>query len=177
MTVYALGDDVPSLGADVWVAESAEVIGHVELGDEASVWFGAVVRGDHREPIRIGARTNVQDGSVLHADPGKPLTLGDDVTVGHRVVLHGCTIGDGSLIGMGAVVLNNARIGQHCLVGAGAVITEGKSFPDGTLIVGSPAVVKRTLSPEEVQGLKVLAGRYVANARRFREGLRPLNLD
>jgi carbonic anhydrase/acetyltransferase-like protein (isoleucine patch superfamily) len=148
-------------------------MGNVELGDDASVWFGAVVRGD-TEVIRIGKRTNIQDTSVLHADVGKPLTIGDDVTVGHQVMLHGCTIGDGSLIGIGAVVLNGARIGKGCLVGAGALVTEGKEFPDGSMIIGSPAKAVRELTAEQRQGLLMSAAHYVENARRFKTGLHKL---
>jgi carbonic anhydrase/acetyltransferase-like protein (isoleucine patch superfamily) len=170
--LYALDDTAPELADGAWVAESAEVIGRVELAEDASVWFGAVVRGDQPEPVRIGARSNIQDGSVLHSDAGVPLTIGADVTVGHQVILHGCTVGDGSLIGMGAVVLNGAKIGKGCLVGAGALVTEGKEFPDGSLIVGSPAVAKRTLSPEQQAGLIASAAHYVRNARRYARGLK-----
>ena len=135
--LYQLDEFSPRLAEGAWVAESAEVIGNVELAEGASVWFGAILRGDN-EPIRIGKGSNVQDGSVLHSDPGFPLTLGEDVTVVHMVMLHGCTVGDGSLIGIGAIVLNGAKIGKGCLVGAGALITENKEFPDGSMILGSP---------------------------------------
>jgi carbonic anhydrase/acetyltransferase-like protein (isoleucine patch superfamily) len=172
MALYELDDVSPELGEGVWVAESAQVIGRVTLGDDANVWFNCVIRGDQPEPIAIGARSNIQDGSVLHSDAGSPLTIGDDVTVGHNVILHGCTVGDGALIGMGAVVLNGAKIGKGCLVGAGALVTEGKEFPDGSLIVGSPAVAKRELSPAQVQGLLLSAKHYVANARRYAAGLK-----
>jgi carbonic anhydrase/acetyltransferase-like protein (isoleucine patch superfamily) len=170
MAIHRLDDRVPRLHPSAWVADSATVVGDVELDQDASVWFGAVLRGD-TEPLRIGRRTNVQDGSVIHADAGIPMTLGDDVTIGHLVMLHGCTIGDGSLVGIGAVVLNGARIGKHCLVGARSLVTEGKSFPDGSLIVGSPAVVVRALGAEQIEGLRKIAEHYVANARRFRAGL------
>ena len=146
------------------------MIGNVELAEDASVWFGAILRGD-TELLRIGKGSNVQDGSVLHADVGFPVTLGDNVTIGHRVMLHGCTIGDGSLIGIQAVVLNGAKIGRHCLVGAGALVTEGKEFPDGSLIIGSPARVVRQLTPEQIAGLQRSAAHYVQNAQRFRAGL------
>lgn len=175
MALYELDGVAPQLDEDVWVADSAQVIGRVTLGEGASVWFNCVVRGDQPEPIAIGARSNIQDGSVLHSDAGKPLTIGEDVTVGHNVILHGCTIGDGTLIGMGAVVLNGAHIGKGCLVGAGALVTEGKTFPDGSLIVGSPAVAKRELSPEQQRGLVLSAAHYVANARRYAGGLKKID--
>ena len=174
MAIYRLGEDVPRLAAGAWVADSAQVIGRVALGEGASVWFGAVLRGDN-EWITLGARSNVQDGSVLHTDIGTPLTLGDDVTVGHQAMLHGCTIGDGSLVGIQAVVLNGARVGRGCLVGAGALVTEGKEFPDNSLIIGSPAKVVRTLDDAAVAKLKVSAQHYVDNARRFASGLRKIS--
>ena len=171
MAVFQLGDRSPRIAATAWVADSAQVIGDVELADDVGVWFGAVLRSD-TDPIRIGKGSNVQDGAVCHADPGFPLTLGERVTVGHQAMLHGCTIGDGSLIGIQAVVLNGARIGRHCLVGAGAVVTLGKEFPDGSLIVGSPARVARPLRPDEIEGLESAAVHYVENAQRFRGGLK-----
>ena len=174
MAVYELDGLKPQLGRNVWVADSADVIGNVELADGANVWFGAVIRGDNPEPIRIGERSNIQDGSVLHADPGKPLTIGDDVTVGHKVTLHGCTIGDGSLIGIGAIVLNGAKIGKGCLVGAGSLVTEGKEFPDGSMIMGSPAKVVRALSLQQSQGLLGAAAHYVANTKRYQLGLKKI---
>ncbi|NDH50989.1 MAG: gamma carbonic anhydrase family protein [Betaproteobacteria bacterium] len=173
MAVFELDGVAPRLGASAWVADSAQVIGNVELGDGASVWFGAVVRGDN-EAVRIGRRTNIQDGSVLHSDVGVPLTLGDDVTIGHMVMLHGCTIGDGSLIGMGAIILNGARIGKGCLVGAGSLVTEGKEFADGSMIMGSPAKAVRALSDEQRLGLLPVAQHYVDNAMRFKSGLKKL---
>ncbi|MEY4736527.1 MAG: hypothetical protein RL302_846 [Pseudomonadota bacterium] len=173
MAIYELDAVAPRLAETAWVADSAQVMGNVELGDDASVWFGAVIRGD-TEVIRIGKRTNIQDASVLHADVGQPLTIGDDVTVGHKVMLHGCTIGDGSLIGIGAVVLNGARIGKGCVVGAGALVTEGKEFPDGSMIIGSPAKVVRELNAEQREGLLMSAAHYVDNARRFKTGLHKL---
>ena len=166
MAIYRLGDDLPRLAPGAWVAESAQVIGRVALGADASVWFGAVLRGDN-EWITLGARSNVQDGSVLHTDMGSPLTLGDDVTVGHQAMLHGCTVGDGSLIGIQAVLLNGARIGKHCLVGAGALVTEGKEFPDGSLIVGSPARLLRPVTEQELARMARGAAHYVDNARRY----------
>ena len=174
MAVYALDGAEPQLAAGAWVADSAQVIGAVTLGENASVWFGTVVRGD-TESITIGCGSNVQDASVLHADFGKPLVIGERVTVGHKVMLHGCTIGDESLIGIGAIVLNGAKIGKHCLVGAGALITEGKEFPDGSMILGSPAKVVRHLTPEQIEALRWSAQQYVDNARRFKAGLRRLD--
>ncbi len=173
MALYQLDGLVPRVATSAWVADSARVIGQVELGEEASVWFGAILRGD-TEPLVVGDRSNVQDGAIVHADHGFPVTLGRDVTVGHQAVLHGCTVGDGSLIGIQAVVLNGAKIGRHCLVGAGALVTEGKDFPDGSMIFGSPAKVVRSLTPEQIDGLERSAAHYVANARRFRDGLKKL---
>ena len=174
MAVYALQDTIPQVHQSAWVAESATVIGNVRLEADASVWYGAVIRGDN-EPIVIGEGSNVQDGSVLHTDHGFPLTLGSGVTVGHQVTLHGCTVGDGSLIGIQAVVLNGARIGKNCLVGAGSLVTEGKEFPDNSLIMGSPAKVVRELSPEQAQRLRQSALNYVANAARHRDALRRID--
>lgn len=171
MAVYALNDTVPQVHETAWVAESATVIGNVRLHADASVWYGAVVRGDN-ETITVGRGSNVQDGSVLHTDHGFPLTLGEGVTVGHQVTLHGCSIGDGSLVGIQAVVLNGARIGRNCLVGAGALVTEGKEFPDNSLIMGAPAKVVRELSSEQAQRLRQSAENYIANAARHRAGLR-----
>ena len=171
MAVYALDDLTPELAESAWVAEGAQVMGNVRMAADASVWFGSVVRGD-TETISIGEGSNIQDGSVLHADHGKPLTVGKHVTVGHQVMLHGCTIGDESLIGIGAVVLNGAVIGKNCLVGARALVTEGKTFPDGSMILGSPAKVVRQLSPEEIEGLRRSARHYVDNAKRFAKGLK-----
>ncbi|BCN37885.1 gamma carbonic anhydrase family protein [Alicycliphilus denitrificans] len=173
MAIYELDGVAPQVAASAWVADSAEVMGNVVLAEDASVWFGTVVRGDC-ESIHIGEGSNVQDASVLHADVGQPLVVGDRVTVGHKVMLHGCTIGDESLIGIGAVVLNGARIGRNCLVGAGALVTEGKEFPDGSMILGSPARVVRQLSPEQIEGLRRSARHYMENARRFKAGLRKL---
>jgi carbonic anhydrase/acetyltransferase-like protein (isoleucine patch superfamily) len=167
MAIYRLGEDVPQLGADAWVADSATVLGRVRLGAAASVWYGAVLRGDN-DLIQVGARSNIQDGSVLHTDHGIALTLGEGVTVGHQVMLHGCTVGDGSLVGIQSVILNGARIGKHCLVGAKSLVTEGKEFPDGALIMGSPAKVVRMLSPEQIQLLQMSAAHYVQLAARHR---------
>lgn len=173
MALYQLEDLRPQVHESAWVADNAQVMGAVTLAADASVWFGATLRGD-TETIEIGEGSNIQDGSVLHADHGMPLKVGRHVTVGHQVMLHGCTIGDESLIGIGAVVLNGARIGRHCVVGAGALVTEGKEFPDGSLIVGAPAKVVRSLTPEQIEGLRQSARHYIDNARRFRTGLRRL---
>lgn len=173
MAIYELDGKAPQLAEGAWVADSAQVIGSVELGAGASVWFGTVVRGD-TDTIRIGAGTNVQDLSVLHADPGVPLTIGANVTVGHQVMLHGCTIGDNSLIGIQAVVLNGAKIGRNSIVGAGSVVTEGKEFPDNSLILGAPAKVVRTLDEEAAQKLALNAQHYVDNSRRFAKGLKKI---
>ncbi|MES2423358.1 MAG: gamma carbonic anhydrase family protein [Pseudomonadota bacterium] len=173
MAIYELDGTAPQLAAGAWVADSAQVMGNVVLGNDASVWFGAVVRGD-TETITIGRGSNIQDLSVLHADVGKPLVVGENVTVGHQVMLHGCTIGDESLIGIGAVVLNGAKIGKNCLVGAGALVTEGKEFPDGSMIIGSPAKAVRQLTPEQIEGLRWSARHYVENARRFAAGLKKI---
>ena len=169
MSLYALDGIAPKLpeDGDAWVAPGARLMGRVELRKGASVWFNAVLRGDN-EPIIVGADSNVQDGSVVHADPGFPATIGDHVTVGHLVMLHGCTVGDNTLIGMQAVVLNGAKIGRNCIVGAGALIAAGKVFPDNSLIVGSPARVLREVSPEQVEDIRRGSEHYVANARRFR---------
>ena len=171
MAIYKLEGVTPRISDSAWVADSAQVMGNVELADDASVWFGVVIRGD-TETIRIGRGSNIQDLSMLHADVGKPLTVGEFVTVGHRVVLHGCTIGDGCLIGIGAVILNGARIGEGCLVGAGALVTEGKEFAPGSMILGSPARVVSQLTPERIAGLRHGAMGYIANTRRFRDGLK-----
>ncbi len=176
MPIYALGDLIPTLPEPgrLWVAPDAHVIGRILLGEDGGVWFGALLRADN-EPMTVGARTNIQEGAMLHSDPGAPLTVGADVTVGHHAILHGCTVGDGSLIGMGATVLNRAVIGRHCIVGANALVTEGKVFPDFSLIVGSPAKVVRALDPSAAEGLLASARNYVANARRFAGGLRRID--
>src|SRR3954454_20883351 len=173
MPTYRLGTSEPSVppAGRAWIAPSADVIGACILGDEASVWFGAVIRGDN-EIISIGARTNIQDGAVLHSDRGSALTVGSDCTVGHRAILHGCTIGDRCLVGMAATILNDARIGEECLVGANALVTEGKTFPPRSLILGSPARAVRTLDDQAIAGILAAAAGYVANWRRFAAELR-----
>jgi len=173
MAIYELDGVAPRVDASAWVADNARVVGDVTLGADSSIWFGVTVRGD-TDAITVGRGSNIQDGSVLHADEGVPLTIGEHVTVGHQVMLHGCTIGDESLIGIGAVVLNGAKIGKNCLVGAGSLVTEGKEFPDGSMILGSPAKVVRQLTPEQIEGLRRSARHYIDNARRFKRGLKPI---
>jgi len=169
---YRLGDRRIEAPDSVWIADNATVVGSVRLGEAASVWFGAVIRGD-TEQITLGARSNVQDNAVLHADVGVPLTLGDDVTVGHQAMLHGCTVGDGTLVGIGAVILNRAVIGQECLIAAKALIGEGKVIPDGSLVMGAPGKVVRALTEPERQFLRMAARHYVDNAAHYRAHLQP----
>jgi len=173
MNVYDLGAAKPTLPpeGEYWIAPTATVIGNVVLKKNASVWFGAVLRGDN-DPIVVGENSNVQDGSVLHTDTGIPLIIGANVTIGHKVVLHGCTIGDNSLVGIGAVVLNGATIGKNCLIGAGALIAENKVIPDDSLVLGAPGRVVRTLSPEQTDMMVRGAAHYVANWKRFRTDLK-----
>lgn len=175
MPLYALDDRTPTLPADdrYWVAPDANVIGKVILGEDVGIWFGATLRGDN-EPIIVGARSNIQEGTVVHTDPGKPVIIGEGCTIGHGAIIHGCTIGSNSLIGMGATVLNGAVIGNNCLVGANALVTEGKVFPDNSLIVGSPAKAVRTLDAEAIEGLKRSAESYLRNWQRFKRGLKPI---
>jgi len=169
--LYEIGGQRPSIAEDAWVAPSADLIGDVHLGALASVWFGAVIRADNT-PILIGARTNIQEGAMCHSDPGAPLTIGEDVTVGHHAILHGCTIGNATLIGMGATILNRAVIGENCLVGAGALVTEGKVFPAGSLIVGSPARAVRPLDDMQKAMLKASAALYAAKQREYARDLK-----
>lgn len=173
MAVYEVDGKTPQVDSTAWIADSAQVMGHVTLGPDASVWFGCVLRGD-TESMTIGEGSNIQDLTVMHADQGLPLTIGKHVTVGHKVMLHGCTIGDESLIGIGAIVLNGARIGKNCLVGAGSLVTEGKEFPDGSMIMGTPAKVVRQLTPQQIEGLRLSAQHYIDNARMFRATLKKL---
>ena len=175
MNAYRLGDRLPTLPPDdeYWIAPTAVVVGHVILKKNASVWFGAVLRGDN-DPIIVGENSNVQDNSVLHTDVGRPLTIGANVTVGHMVMLHGCQIGDGSLIGIGSIVLNGAKIGRNCIIGASSLITEDKEIPDNSLVMGSPGRVVRTLTDEQAAGMATGALHYVANWKRFKAGLAPL---
>jgi carbonic anhydrase/acetyltransferase-like protein (isoleucine patch superfamily) len=176
MPLYALDDvrpEVPEAGR-YWIAPDAHVIGKVRLGLDVGIWFGAVLRGDN-ELIDIGEGTNIQEHSLLHTDMGAPMTIGSNCTIGHHAILHGCTIGANSLVGMGATILNHARIGANCLVGANALVTEGKEFPDNSLIVGAPARAVRTLDQAAIDGLRKSAEGYVANWKRFTKGLRRID--
>ncbi|RPE71504.1 carbonic anhydrase/acetyltransferase-like protein (isoleucine patch superfamily) [Pacificibacter maritimus] len=175
MTLYTLGDTAPILpeNGDFWVAPDANVIGKVRLGAGVSIWFGATLRGDN-ETLDIGEGTNIQDHAVLHTDMGVPFSIGQGCTVGHKAMLHGCIIGENSLIGMGATILNGAVIGKNCLIGAGALVTEGKVIPDGSLVMGAPGKVVRELTEDQIEGLRKSALRYQENARRFQDGLTPI---
>lgn len=175
MSRYAIGDLAPSLPTDgiYWIAPGAQVIGDVQIGSGVSIWFNAVLRGDN-EPITLGQGSNVQDACVCHTDPGFPLTIGAGVTVGHKAILHGCSIGDNTLVGMGAVVLNGARIGNNCLIGANALITEGKEIPDGSMVLGQPGKVVRNLDEAAIAALSRSAQVYRARLDEYREGLRPV---
>jgi carbonic anhydrase/acetyltransferase-like protein (isoleucine patch superfamily) len=175
MPLYAIDGTAPQFEDESsnWIAPDATLIGNVRLGRDVSIWFGVVIRGDN-EAIVIGAGSNVQEHTIMHTDPGFPLTVGEGCTIGHRATLHGCTIGDNSLVGMGAIVLNGARIGKNSLVGAGALVTEGKEFPDNSLIVGSPAKAVRTLDADAAGQLRASAEHYVGNGRRFKAGLSKL---
>ena len=168
--LFALGDKQVQLGGENFIAENATLIGAVTLGFQSSVWFNVVIRADN-DQITIGARSNVQDGSVLHVDPGVPMTIGDDVTIGHKVMLHGCHIGNGSLIGINSVILNAARIGKNCLIGANSLVAEGKEIPDGSLVLGSPGRVVRSLSDEEIARVQEAAKHYVDNGSRYHREL------
>jgi len=170
MPIYRLGEHTPQMQDGVWIAETATVIGDVHLARHVNVWFGAILRGDN-DPIAIGENTNVQDGAVLHTDDGVPLVIGRDVTIGHKVMLHGCTVGDGSLIGINAVVLNGAVIGRNCLIGANSLIPEGKTIPDRSLVCGSPGRIIRELTDHEVAKLQASAANYVHNALRYQSTL------
>lgn len=176
MPVYSLADIAPVLPEPgrFWIAPDAHVIGRVRLGADVGIWFGAVLRGDN-ELIDIGAGTNIQEGAVLHTDKGAPLSVGEGCTIGHRAILHGCTVGDNSLIGMGATVLNNARIGSNCVVGANALVTEGKGFPDNSLIVGAPARAIRVLDEAAIERLRWSARHYVENWRRFTKEMKRID--
>ena len=174
MAIYALDEHEPQLHESVWVAESASVIGNIHMEADTSVWFGAVMRGDN-EPIRVGRGSNVQDNAVLHSDPGQPLTIGEDCIVGHQVMLHGCTIGNGVLVGIGATILNGAKVGDGCIIGAHALITENKVIPPHSLVVGAPGRVVKTLGDKEAAFLRMNAEVYVKNAARFKAGLRRID--
>jgi len=175
MPIYALGEFSPSLPAPdrYWVEPDANVIGKVNLGEDVGIWFGATLRGDN-EPITVGARSNLQEGVMVHTDPAFPVSIGSDCTIGHHAIIHGCTIGDNSLVGMGATILNGAKIGRNCLVGANALVTEGKEFPDNSLIVGSPAKAIRVLDNEAAAKLTDSAARYVENWKRFSRDLKEI---
>jgi carbonic anhydrase/acetyltransferase-like protein (isoleucine patch superfamily) len=171
MTLYSFGGYAPQLDDDTWVAPDANLIGQVVMEAGSSIWFGSTIRADHEE-IRVGAGSNVQENCVMHIDRGFPLTIGRNCTIGHKVMLHGCTIGDNSLIGMGATVLNGARIGKNCLIGAGALITENKVIPDGSLVMGVPGKVVRQLDEQAIKSLELSALHYQENMRRFRDEMK-----
>jgi carbonic anhydrase/acetyltransferase-like protein (isoleucine patch superfamily) len=173
MAIFQLGDLTPEIHPKAWVADAAQVIGAVHIEANASIWFGATLRGDNAS-ISIGEGSNVQEGSVVHTDLEHPVKVGKHVTVGHQAMLHGCTVGDGSLIGIQAVILNGAQIGKYCLVAAGALVTEGKHFPDYSLIMGTPAKVVKTLSEEQIAGLQASAEHYIEHARNYRNGLKKI---
>ncbi|MBX3488348.1 gamma carbonic anhydrase family protein [Parvibaculum sp.] len=176
MAIYAIGDAKPILPpeGEYWIAPNAQVMGNVKLEKNASVWFGAVLRGDN-ELITIGENSNVQDGSVLHTDPGSPLTIERDVTIGHMVMLHGCTIGAGSLVGIGSIILNNTRIGKGCLIGANTLIAEGKDIPDYSMVLGAPGKIIRTLDKETAEALRLSSDHYVQNWKRYASGMKRLD--
>jgi carbonic anhydrase/acetyltransferase-like protein (isoleucine patch superfamily) len=171
MAIYQLGEDAPQIDPSAWVADSANLIGKVTLGANATVWYGVTIRGDN-ERITIGPDSNVQEGTVMHTDMGYPMTLGTGVSIGHMAMLHGCTVGDGALIGIQAVIMNGAKIGKGCLVGAGALVTEGKEFPDNTLILGSPAKAVRTLAEGDIARLRDIADGYVARGKLYQAELK-----
>jgi carbonic anhydrase/acetyltransferase-like protein (isoleucine patch superfamily) len=171
MAIYQLGEHTPDIAASAYVTDTATVVGRVTIKDNSSVWFQVAIRGDN-EDITIGRNCNLQEGAVLHADPGYPLTLADNVSVGHQAMIHGCSIGEGSLVGIQAIILNGAKIGKNCLVGAGALITEGKEFPDNSLILGAPARAIRTLNEADVANLQRIANSYVERAREFKDKLK-----
>ena len=173
MPLYELDGIAPEIAEDSWVAPDANVIGNVRVEEGASVWFGTTIRGDN-EPIVIGKGSNVQENTVMHTDPGCPLTIGEGCTIGHKAMLHGCTIGENSLVGMGATILNGAKIGKNCLIGAGALVTEGKVIPDGSLVMGAPGKIVRELDEKAINSLRGSALHYQENMRRFRNGLKEI---
>jgi carbonic anhydrase/acetyltransferase-like protein (isoleucine patch superfamily) len=173
MTIYTLDGHSPQIAEDTWIAPDANLIGKVVIEERASVWFGCTLRGDNEE-IRVGAGSNLQENCVLHTDMGYPLVIGPGCTIGHKVMLHGCTLAENVLVGMGATVLNGARIGRNCLIGAGALITEGKEIPEGSLVMGAPGRVVRSLDADAIEGLRAAAQHYQDNMRRYRTGLRPV---
>ena len=175
MALYSLNNISPSLPkGDFWISETAQIIGNVVIGNNTSIWFGAVIRGDN-EPIVIGDNTNIQENTVIHVDKGADVNIGSGCTIGHKAIIHGCTIGNNTLVGMGTIILNNAYIGNNCLVGAGSLITEGKTFPDKTLIMGSPAKVIRNLTEEEIEQNKLSANHYIDNFKEFKNKLNKLS--
>mgnify|MGYP001195291687 CR=1 FL=1 len=174
MAIYKLLNLTPKLPNDYWVAESAQVIGNVVLGNEVGVWFGSVLRGDN-EPIEVGKKTNIQENCILHVDDNAPIIIGDGCTIGHQVILHGCSIDSNSLVGMGSIILNHAKIGKNCLVGAGSLVTEGKEFPDKSLILGSPAKAVRELNKDEIKFIKWSSDHYVKNYKNFAKNLKKIN--
>ncbi|MDQ7968546.1 MAG: gamma carbonic anhydrase family protein [Oxalicibacterium faecigallinarum] len=173
MAIYQLGEHIPTIAPSAFITDSATIVGRVTIGEDSSVWFQSTIRGDN-EDITIGRNCNVQEGAVLHADPGFPIQMEDHVSVGHQAMIHGCTIGEGSLIGIQAVILNGARIGKNCLVGAGALITEGKEFPDNSLIIGSPARVLRTLDDKAIANLRRIADSYAERSKLFKTQLKKI---
>lgn len=174
MPLYSLGGISPTApDGFYWVAPTASVIGDVRIGENVGIWFGSTLRGDN-EPIKIGNNTNIQENCVFHTDPGYPVTIGEGCTIGHKAMIHGCEIGENSLVGMGATILNGAKIGKNCLIGAGALVPEGKTIPDGSLVVGMPGKIIRELDEGAIEGLRNSARHYVANARRFAEDLSPI---
>ena len=174
MAIYQFGEDIPKIDPTAYVTDSANIIGRVRLEANSSIWFGVTIRGDN-ELISIGENSNVQENCVLHTDKGFPMMIGKQVSIGHQAMLHGCTVGDGSLIGIQAVILNNAKIGRNCLVGAGALVTEGKEFPDNSVILGSPAKVVRTLSDEDARNLAAISDTYVQRAQFCRTNLKRID--
>lgn len=174
MTIYALGDHAPHIHEDTWVAPDANLVGKVVLEEGSSVWFGCTIRADHEE-IRVGEGSNVQENCVMHIDAGYPLTIGKNCTIGHKVMLHGCSIGDNTLIGMGATILNGAKIGRNCLIGAGALITENKEIPDNSLVMGAPGKVVREIDAAKAQRITLSALHYQENMRKFRDGMKPVS--
>lgn len=175
MTLYALGDCAPALpeNGDFWIAPDAQVVGNIRINSGVSIWFGAALRGDN-EPITVGQGTNLQEHVVVHTDPGFPCEIGKNCTIGHKAMLHGCTIGQNTLVGMGATILNGAVIGSNCLIGAGALVPEGKEIPNGSLVIGMPGKVMRSLTDVQIEGLRASAKHYQARMRLFRDTLRPL---
>ncbi len=175
MAVFALSERVPVIGENAWIADNATVVGSVTLGADTSVWFNAVIRGDH-DPVFVGQGSNIQDGAILHTDDGFPLRIGERVTIGHMAMLHGCTVGEGALIGMNAVVLNGAVVGKNCLIGANTLIPEGKTIPDRSLVVGTPGRIIRELTDDEIANILSGAQSYIENAVLYRKAMKPIQV-